>query len=258
MNSGEIARLAGVSVRTLRHYHRVGVLPEPRRRANGYREYAVGDLILLLRVRRLTEIGVPLDEIPALLGSATHADSVLEQLDAELAAQIARLTARRDVIARLRAAGASPDTPPELAGLLGAYDATGLPPALLAQDRDLSILLHHLLDEDGRRELRDFYVALNRPDLLAELSALSGRFAALDGETPERERDELLAAYRRVFARVFAGGYPAIHAPQVDPLFADYGDAMFNDTQRAFLARMVADVQHAERDTRARPGTPGA
>ncbi|GAB7051521.1 MerR family transcriptional regulator [Catenuloplanes indicus] len=247
MNSGEIARLAGVSVRTLRHYHQVGVLPEPHRRANGYREYAVGDLILLLRVRRLTEIGVPLDEIPALLESATHADSVLEQLDAELAAQIDRLTARREVIARLRAAGAAPDTPPELAGLLGAYGPTGLPSALLAQDRDLSILLHHLLDEDGRRELRALYASLHRPELLAELHALTARFAALDAGTPEHERDALLAAYRRMFARVFADGYPSIDAPQLASLFADYQSTAFNDAQRAFLDRMVADFPDGHR-----------
>ncbi|MDP9795180.1 DNA-binding transcriptional MerR regulator [Catenuloplanes nepalensis] len=246
MNSGEIARLAGVSVRTLRHYHQVGVLPEPHRRANGYREYTVRDLILLLRVRRLTEIGVALDEIPALLKSAERADSVLAQLDAELATQIARLTARRDVIARLRAAGASPDTPPDLAGLLGAHDPAGVPPAVLAQDRDLSILLHHMLDEDGRRELRDLYASLNRPELLAEMYALTARFAALDAETPEREREELLSAYGHMFARVFADGYPAIDAPQVDSLFADYQDAAFNDTQRAFLARAVREFLGAD------------
>lgn len=40
MRSGELAELAGVSVRTLRHYHRIGLLPEPPRTSAGYRTYA--------------------------------------------------------------------------------------------------------------------------------------------------------------------------------------------------------------------------
>ena len=51
MRSAELARLAGVTVRTVRHYHHVGVLAEPRRGINGYRSYDVHDLIRLLRPR---------------------------------------------------------------------------------------------------------------------------------------------------------------------------------------------------------------
>ena len=39
----ELARLAGVSVRTLHHYDQIGLLV-PRRLANGYRAYAERDL----------------------------------------------------------------------------------------------------------------------------------------------------------------------------------------------------------------------
>ncbi|EED6225780.1 MerR family DNA-binding transcriptional regulator, partial [Salmonella enterica subsp. enterica serovar Haifa] len=49
MHSNELARLAGVTVRALRHYHQVGILAEPERRSNGYREYDVHDLIRVLR-----------------------------------------------------------------------------------------------------------------------------------------------------------------------------------------------------------------
>ena len=41
MRSKEIAALAGVSIRTLRHYHQIGLLPEPPRQNNGYRAYSV-------------------------------------------------------------------------------------------------------------------------------------------------------------------------------------------------------------------------
>ncbi|MEW1841154.1 MerR family transcriptional regulator [Nonomuraea angiospora] len=39
MHSGELARLAGVTVRALRQYHQVGVLAEPERGGNGYPKY---------------------------------------------------------------------------------------------------------------------------------------------------------------------------------------------------------------------------
>lgn len=38
--SGELARLAGVSTDTLRHYERLGLIAKPRRSSNGYREYS--------------------------------------------------------------------------------------------------------------------------------------------------------------------------------------------------------------------------
>ena len=96
MRSGEVARLAGVSVRTLRHYHQIGVLPEPHRRGGGYRDYDVHDLIRLLRIRRLASLGIPLERIPALLDEDQDAGDVLAELDGELADQIARLTRQRE------------------------------------------------------------------------------------------------------------------------------------------------------------------
>ncbi len=49
----ELADLTGVTPRAIRHYHRVGVLPEPPRRANGYRSYGPTHLIRLMHVRRM-------------------------------------------------------------------------------------------------------------------------------------------------------------------------------------------------------------
>ncbi|MFD9247892.1 MerR family transcriptional regulator, partial [Streptomyces sp. NPDC059556] len=67
MRIGEIAALVGVTPRAVRHYHQSGLLPEPARRANGYREYGVRDAVLLARVRRLTELGLGLDEVRVVL-----------------------------------------------------------------------------------------------------------------------------------------------------------------------------------------------
>ncbi len=43
MRIGELAGLVGISTRAIRHYHHVGLLPEPARKANGYREYSLRD-----------------------------------------------------------------------------------------------------------------------------------------------------------------------------------------------------------------------
>jgi DNA-binding transcriptional MerR regulator len=240
MNSGEIARMAGVSVRTLRHYHQVGVLPEPARRSNGYREYTVTDLVLLLRIRRLAELGFPLDEIPPLLETEGRADAVLDELDRELAAQIERLTARREVIARLRAAGASPDTPPELAGLI-AIPAGGpdLPPAMLRHDREVMLLLHHGLDEDGRAALTGLLNQVAEPGLLATTTALTARFAALGPNSTEEEIERLVADYHVALADLSYDGLQDVD-PRTGALLTAYQETVLNGAQRKFLARLVS------------------
>jgi DNA-binding transcriptional MerR regulator len=43
MRIGELAGLVGISTRAIRHYHHVGLLAEPARKANGYREYSLRD-----------------------------------------------------------------------------------------------------------------------------------------------------------------------------------------------------------------------
>lgn len=59
---GELATLAGVSPRAIRHYHRVGVLPDPARSPSGYRVYDCDDVDRLLAVRALADVGVSLKD----------------------------------------------------------------------------------------------------------------------------------------------------------------------------------------------------
>jgi len=64
---GRLAKQAGVNIDTIRYYERHGLLPEPARRASGYREYTAADLDRLRFVRRAKELGFSLDEIGELL-----------------------------------------------------------------------------------------------------------------------------------------------------------------------------------------------
>lgn len=64
---GEVARLAGVTVRTLHHYHEVGLLSPRGRTAAGYRLYADPDLERLQRILCYRELGFGLEDIAAIL-----------------------------------------------------------------------------------------------------------------------------------------------------------------------------------------------
>ncbi len=67
MQIGELAKSAGVPIDTVRYYERSGVLPPPRRRPSGYRNYGVEDLARLRFVRRAKALGFTLEEIQDLL-----------------------------------------------------------------------------------------------------------------------------------------------------------------------------------------------
>ena len=67
MNVAEVAALAGVTVRTLHHYDRIGLLSPSGRTAAGYRRYSAADLDRLHQVLLYRELGFPLEEVAALL-----------------------------------------------------------------------------------------------------------------------------------------------------------------------------------------------
>ena len=78
---GEVAGLAGVTVRTLHHYDRIGLLSPSGRSAAGYRLYAPADLDRLHQVLLYRELGFPLEEVATLLDdpSAEPADHLRRQ-----------------------------------------------------------------------------------------------------------------------------------------------------------------------------------
>ncbi|WP_424213987.1 MerR family transcriptional regulator [Streptomyces sp. BI20] len=147
MRIGEIAALVGVTTRAIRHYHHVGLLPEPRRLGNGYRVYSVRDAVRLARVRRLTELGLSLDEVRDVLAEDAGRDlaEVLAELDADLARQEEALRVRRARLAALLAAGAEGGADavdlvsPGIAELLAMAPATDSPTAALDREH-LSLL----------------------------------------------------------------------------------------------------------------------
>ena len=215
VRSSEFARLAGVTVRTLRHYHQVGLLAEPRRHSNGYRAYDADHLVRVLRIRALAGLGLPLDRIPALLDDGSHdtapdVDATLDGLDADLAARIEELTLQRVRLAELRAHGVSPDVPVDLAPYFAAFTEAGLPAGSTAVDRDHALVLHRLAGEDGLAELTTLYEHFSDPAIRDGLAAATVAFDRLGPHSPDTDVDAvtvgLVAAMRVVRDRLAASG----------------------------------------------------
>jgi MerR family mercuric resistance operon transcriptional regulator len=64
---GQLSRLSGVNIETIRYYERVKMLPAPPRTASGRRVYDATHLRMLAFIRRARELGFSLDEIRALI-----------------------------------------------------------------------------------------------------------------------------------------------------------------------------------------------
>jgi len=89
---GELARLAGVSVRTLRHYDQIGLLKPQSRDDNNYRQYDFEDLLRLQQILFFRELDVPLKKIKAILDDPQlDRVALLRKHHQNLALQIERL-----------------------------------------------------------------------------------------------------------------------------------------------------------------------
>lgn len=103
LRSGKLAQLAGVSADTLRHYERLGLLPRPRRSANGYREYPLAALERVRLVRRALAVGFTLKELARILKARDRGGAPCREVRAlaetklrAVEAQLRELTGLRD------------------------------------------------------------------------------------------------------------------------------------------------------------------
>jgi DNA-binding transcriptional MerR regulator len=64
LNIGDFARMTFLSVKALRHYHEVGLLaPAEVDPESGYRRYALAQVPKAQVIRRLRELGMPIDDV---------------------------------------------------------------------------------------------------------------------------------------------------------------------------------------------------
>jgi DNA-binding transcriptional MerR regulator len=170
----EIAELAGTSLRAVRHYHEVGLLAEPKRRANGYKQYGVAHLVRVLRIKRLTDLGFSLAQIAAMGDADDHPEEALRTLDAELAATIERLQRVRVELGLILRRSAPTDLPPELAPVAEAE--------LSDADRSFVVVLTRVLGPQGLRTYSDMLQNLPRDPAAVEFDHLPA-----DADEPTRQ-----------------------------------------------------------------------
>ncbi len=102
LRSGELARRAGVSTDTLRHYERVGVLARPRRERNGYRQYGLHALERVVLVRRALALGFTLEELRRLLAARERGRPPCSEVRRLASAKLAEIDLRLSQMKALR------------------------------------------------------------------------------------------------------------------------------------------------------------
>jgi DNA-binding transcriptional MerR regulator len=138
---GQLAAYAGVTVRAVRHYHQIGLLPEPERDASGYRRYGATAVVSLIKIRTLANAGVPLSAIGQMLEADAPAFAeAVRRIDSHLRDQIERLETSRKQIAQL-AAGDSLALPSEVISYLDRLREIGASERMVAAERDAWILV---------------------------------------------------------------------------------------------------------------------
>ncbi|WP_181719574.1 MerR family transcriptional regulator [Nocardia gipuzkoensis] len=160
----QLAATAGVTVRTVRHYHHVGLLPEPERDASGYRRYSAQAAVDLIRIRTLADAGVPLARIDALLhAQPTEFASAVADIDAELRRKIDQLIENRRRIAEL-ASGERLVLPAEVVAILDRMRSLGVSELRVRLERDSWILMQALDPGAMPRRIREKNAGLDDPE----------------------------------------------------------------------------------------------
>ncbi|WKJ90215.1 MerR family DNA-binding protein [Methylomonas montana] len=102
---GKLAKQTGVTIETIRHYQRIGLLPEPDKPDNGYRCYSDDAVIQIRFIKRAQQAGFTLKEIATLLAlDGAHCADVrqlAEQKCQQIDQQIKDLTALRQILGTL-------------------------------------------------------------------------------------------------------------------------------------------------------------
>lgn len=178
-STSQLAQIAGTTVKTIRYYHRIGVLAEPERASNGYKQYRVEHLVVLLRILRLTELGMSLGDIMRLEDPGCDPWEQLRLLNTQLEEDIERLSAVRAELAALleqpRDGRPVVDLPTGMLGL--SYDVSDA-------DRSLLLVFARVFDQETMEKVAQLLRGRRKRPAEAE-------FDALPADADERSRQRL-------------------------------------------------------------------
>lgn len=205
---GDAAAFAGTTPRAIRHYHAIGVLPEPERGSDDRRRYGYDDMIRLLWVRTMADAGIALDDIRDALTDTDPADAdgsrdvadILQRVDAALLAREEELRRQRAAVRRMRTRGSR-------MGLLSDIVATrleSLPEGSLRPDvLDRLLVMERIFGPLGAAVNATRYVAVaTHPGLQEESDRIDAAEEALDDTVAvDDPRVAQVAAERCAFER---------------------------------------------------------
>ncbi|WP_055698556.1 MerR family transcriptional regulator [Streptomyces silaceus] len=204
---GDAAAFVGSTPRAIRHYHAIGLLPEPERGGDDRRRYGYDDMIRLLWIRRMADAGIALDDIRDALTTgrdSTGADSgdgiadVLARLEETLAEQEAELRRQRTAVQRMRTEGSR-------MGLLSEFVTErlkGLPEGSLRQaDLDSLLVTERIFGSLGAAVQATRFIALaTHPALREDSDRIDAAEEALDDSVAvDDPRVAQVAVERHVF-----------------------------------------------------------
>ncbi|RJK94742.1 MerR family transcriptional regulator [Vallicoccus soli] len=238
---GQLAAYTGVTVKAVRHYHRVGLLPEPERDGSGYRAYDAPAVVRLIRIRTLAEAGVPLARVRQLLDAdeATFAEATAD-IDRQLRERLRALQEHRRRIAALRS-GDTLAVPAEVVDYLDRLRAVGAPPQLLQAERDAWILVAARWPDSVPALMADKVAQLEDPQVV-ELYGLLGRLAD-DGQDEGLLRD-IADRMCALYERAAASGHLALQDEVMpDPAFVALMDSFAEQAHPAVgrLRELIAE-----------------
>jgi DNA-binding transcriptional MerR regulator len=222
---GQLAAYAGVTVRAVRHYHRIGLLPEPERDASGYRRYGATAVVSLIKIRALAQAGVPLAQIGQLLEADEAAFAqAIQRIDGRLVDEIDRLEASRKQIAQLTA-GDSLALPPEVVSYLDGLRQIGASKRMVEGERDAWILIAARWPDRVLEWMPSKHAELKDPEMVRLYRALSELF-----DSEARTDDPRLAEVADIIAaqleRAEAAGWSSSGGAAGDDLPFDLLDSL--------------------------------
>jgi DNA-binding transcriptional MerR regulator len=239
---GQLAAYAGVTVRAVRHYHQIGLLPEPERDASGYRRYGATAVVSLIKIRTLANAGVPLSRIGQLLeADPSSFDEAVQMIDNHLRDEIERLETSRKQIAQL-AAGDSLALPPEVVYYLDRLREIGVSERMVAGERDGWILVAARWPDRIREIMPEKHAHLDNPQLVRLYRVLSEIFDSDAGDDDPRleEAADIMAGLAE---QAYASGEIDLGEVAQDDLPNDLLDALAveSDPRAARLLELVRE-----------------
>lgn len=201
MKVGEVAERTGLTVRTLHHYEKLGLLVPSARTRSGHRLYAKEDLARLQQIRSLRALGLSLEDIGRQL--AGEGSSLPDVLERHLDQARADLQKQQQLVQRLEAMVSLLRRGEDVSAeqFLSTLEVMSMFDKLYTPEEMQEIKAHgDALGPEGLKRSQEQWARL-----IAEMRAEMDR-----GSDPKSERVQALAREWMELVRGFTGGNPAI------------------------------------------------